>query len=170
MTYASLFVTQVLNDLHLGEVFFPNETAEERDEHSKLIIRYLAFAKGRKDSQSWVGEMDGEKDDTAILGDLVIAHTLYQPLDGLDRSLYHDIYTQMALIEGATGLDLSSAKQLKRAVASYWLGVRKTIQQYKLQYEQRKSIPSWQPKPSIQAPPLAPADAKMEPTDLVGGP
>jgi hypothetical protein len=106
--------------------------------------------------------MDGEKEIPQILGDMIINQTQYRPIDGLSRSPYHAVFTDLALIEGATGLDLSSEGRLKHAVMQYWHAVKKTIQLFKLQYQAHKQDETVKvvAKLPVKAPPLAMDDGE----------
>lgn len=136
--YRSLRVNQMLGELSLADVFFANENPDQQDQHAKRIIRYIAFRQGRIDSQTWVGDMDVKKKAPQILGDMILKNTLYAPIDGLGRSPYHKVFTDMALVEGATGLDLTSDKRLQFAVMIYWQAVLRTIEIFKLQYRNHR--------------------------------
>jgi hypothetical protein len=84
---------------------------------------------------------------------------MYRPIDGLSRGAYHQVFTDMALIEGATGLDMTSHRQLSRAVGDYWQAVKKTIQIFKLQYQVHKEDNEAVVTTTlVDAPPLAMAD------------
>jgi hypothetical protein len=162
MNQRPIRVSQILGELGLSDVFFPSETPEERDAHSRRIIRFIAFRQGRIDSQMWIGDMDGEKEMPQILGDMIINQTMYRPIDGLNRGAYHQVFTDMALIEGATGLDMTSHRQLSRAAADYWQAVKKTIQIFKLQYQvHKKDNEAAIATTLIDAPALAMADPEI---------
>ncbi len=160
---AALRVNQILADLGIAEVYFPSETPEERDAHIGRIITKIAFGQGRKDSQMWVGRMDGEKERPQILGDMIINQTLYPEKDGLSRGPYHQVFMDLAIVEGATGLDLTSEGKLKTAVAIYWKAVQATIRMFKQQYQVRKEdaasaqeMAAQEQTPTfVDAPPLA---------------
>jgi hypothetical protein len=165
MTHHPIRVTQILGELGLSETFFPSETPADNEAHTRRIIRFIAFRQGRIDSQLWIGDMDGEKEMPQILSDVIINRTLYRPIDGLDRSAYHQVFLDMALMEGATGLDMTSHKQLSRAVGDYWQAVKKTIQIFKLQYQVRREHMETALQVTttlVDAPPLAMADPEVQ--------
>jgi hypothetical protein len=129
---------RVLTELNLQDVFFPNETAAEKEEHCKRIIKYLAFRAGRSDSQLWLGMMDGEKSVPEILGDILYMFNWERPYEPFQSGPYDRVFTDMAIIEGATALDLTSHTKRSYAVMTYLRGVKSTIEIFKKQYEIRK--------------------------------
>ncbi len=148
-----LTALRVLTELNLHEVFFPNETEAEKDEHCKRIIRYLAFRAGRTDSQMWIGMMDGEKSVPEILGDVLWMFNWDRPYEPTQSGPYDRVFTDMAIIEGATALDLTSPPRRSFAVMTYLKGVKSTIEMFKKQYEIRK-----EDEARLQMPALAPVD------------
>jgi hypothetical protein len=148
-----LTALRVLTELNLHEVFFPNEPVAEREEHSKRIIKYLAFRAGRTDSQSWIGLMDGEKTVPDILGDILWMFNWDRPYEPFQSGPYDRVFTDMALIEGATALDLTSHAKRSYAVMTYLRGVKSTIELFKKQYDVRK-----EDEARLQIPSLAPVD------------
>jgi hypothetical protein len=144
---------RVLTELNLHEVFFPNENAAEQEEHCKRIIRYLAFRAGRTDSQMWIGMMDGEKTVPEILGDVLWMFNWERPYEPTQSGPYDRVFTDMAIIEGATALDLTSPAKRSFALMTYLRGVKSTIELFKKQYEIRK-----EDEARMQMPALAPVD------------
>lgn len=64
---------------------------------------------------------DHECDGKAFTGRLIAAAMMHHGHDWpLDRSWFHDLYIDLARLDGALGLDLSSEEQLRRAVSSFW--------------------------------------------------
>jgi hypothetical protein len=141
----------VLTELNLQDVFFPNESDAEREEHSKRIIKYIAFRAGRNDSQSWIGIMDGEKTMPEILGDILFMFNWERPYEPFQLSPYDQVFTDMALVEGATGLDLTSYKKRSYAMMTYLHGVKSTIVLFKKMYDVRKEDAA-----RLEVPPLVP--------------
>lgn len=144
---------RVLTELNLHEVFFPNESEAEREEHCKRIIKFLAFRAGRTDSQSWIGMMDGEKTVPEILGDVLYMFNWERPYEPFQSGPYDRVFTDMAIIEGATALDLTSHSKRAYAMMVYLRGVKSTIELFKKQYEIRK-----EDEARMQIPSLAPVD------------
>lgn len=144
---------RVLTELNLHEVFFPNESAAEREEHCKRIIKFLAFRAGRTDSQSWICRMDGEKTVPEILGDVLYMFNWERPYDPFQSGPYDRVFIDMAIIEGATALDLTSHTKRSYAVMTYLRGVKSTIELFKKQYAIRK-----EDEARVQIPALAPVD------------
>lgn len=142
----------ILTELNLQDVFFPNENAAEREEHCKRIVKFIAFRAGRKDSQSWIGLMDGEKSVPEILGDIVWMFNWDRPYEPFQLGPYDHVFTDMAIVEGATALDLTSHKMRSYAMTIYLKGVKSTIELFKLQYEVRKEDEARM----MVVPPLAP--------------
>lgn len=136
----------ILTELNLKDVFFPNETAEEKEEHCRRIIRFVAFKAGRKDSQMWFNHMVATKKVPEILGDMIEMISFDRPYDPFHLGPYDQIFTDLAIVEGATALDLTSAKRKSYAVLVYLKGVKSTIEIYKRQHEikaedEAKSVP-----------------------------
>lgn len=153
------YAAAVLGELGLDDVFFPNANAEERDEYQKRIIRFVAFGAGRKESQVWFRRMDPDKPVHEILGDMIEMVSFERPIDGLQRGPYHHFFMDLAILEGATGLDLTSNNQLARAAMTYWNAVKKTIEMFKKQVEIKREDAQ-----KFQVPPLAP-EFSVEPQE-----
>jgi len=142
---------RVLTELNLHEVFFPNESAAERETHCKRIIKFIAFRAGRTDSQAWIGMMNGERTVPEILGDVLFMLNWERPYEPFQSGPYDRVFTDMAILEGATALDLTSHSKRSYAMMTYLRGVKSTIELFKKQYEVRK-----QDEARLQVPSLAP--------------
>jgi hypothetical protein len=143
----------ILTELNLQEVFFPNQTAEEKEDHCRRIIRFVAFKAGRKDSQMWFNHMEATKKVPEILGDMIEMISFDRPYDPFHLGPYDHIFTDLAIVEGATALDLTSNKKKSYAVLMYLKGVKSTIEIYKRQQEikaedEAKLVPAKRPFPS----------------------
>lgn len=69
----------------------------------------------------WDEVHDQECDGKSFTGRLIAAAMTRQGHDWpLDRSWFHDLYIDLARLDGALGIDLSSEEQLRHAVSSYW--------------------------------------------------
>lgn len=69
----------------------------------------------------WDEIHDQECDGKSFTGRLIAAAILRQGHDWpLDRSWFHELYIDLARLDGALGVALSSEEQLRHAVASYW--------------------------------------------------
>ncbi len=69
----------------------------------------------------WDDVHDQECDGKSFTGRLIAASMLRQGHDWpLDRSWFHELYIDLARLDGALGIDLSSEEQLRHAVSSYW--------------------------------------------------
>jgi hypothetical protein len=70
---------------------------------------------------AWDDGHDHEKEGKSFTGRLIAAAMLHSGADWpLDRSWFHELFIDLARLDGALGIDISSDDQLRHAVASYW--------------------------------------------------
>lgn len=56
----------------------------------------------------------------AFLGRMIAVSLAQQPAWPVGRAWFHDLFTDLARLEGAIGIDLTSEKQMRHAVVSFW--------------------------------------------------
>lgn len=70
--------------------------------------------------KAWDDRYDHEKDGKSFTGRLIAASMTHSTDWPLGRSWFHDMFMDLARLDGALGIDVSSEAQLRHGVACYW--------------------------------------------------
>jgi hypothetical protein len=85
------------------------------------LARLAACAHAEEDFEVLWERCDAHQDVMAILGRMIATTRLEKAFDHpLDRSWHHGLFIDLARLEGALDLELSSERMLRHAVACYW--------------------------------------------------
>jgi hypothetical protein len=85
------------------------------------LVRLAACAHAEDDFGILWERCDPLQDEMAILGRMIATTRLEKAMDyPLDRSWFHGLFVDLARLEGALDLELSSERMLRHAVACYW--------------------------------------------------
>jgi hypothetical protein len=98
---------------------------------AQVAVEMVAIAHADSDFHAllpaWDDAYDGEFEGKSFTGRLVAAAMQREKIDfPLSRSWFHEMYMDLARLDGALGVDLSSPEQLQHGVACYWkrIGLR----------------------------------------------
>ncbi|NTF17804.1 hypothetical protein G6L37_05275 [Agrobacterium rubi] len=103
---------------------FVSDPDSARHMDTEVVIETVAIAHADAGFPSflaaWDDRYDHQQDGKSFTGRLVAA-SLTSSIDWpLGRSWFHDVYVDLARLDGALGIELASEPQLRHAVACYW--------------------------------------------------
>lgn len=92
------------------------------------VLKLVANAHAEADFEILWERCDPELDVPAILGRMITVTQFDKARDPmLDRSWFHDMYMDLARLDGELDMDLSSISMLKKAVWAYWQCMKRFI-------------------------------------------
>jgi hypothetical protein len=114
----------LLERLGFEPVSFWKDSGAVRYLDSQVAVETVSCAHADAGFEQFLSVWDGrdhENDGKSFTGRLIAASMLREQHDWpLDRSWFHDLYMDLARLDGALAVDLSSEEQQRHAVSCYW--------------------------------------------------
>ncbi len=140
-------VLDILQIVGLNPRKVPAKVPEDALAHIQILVRYAGYKAGVQAAARWHTNYDLTKKSCEILGDFIEDQLTFRDHGPRDFSLFHDMNRTLALLEGATGYDLTSREPSLMAYHVFWSAIIDDI------------------KNSLKSPPLVPEGMEDEPLE-----